>query len=493
VYVYLTPATAFMAAAVLKKLDRVPVVIHVQDVWPESVTESSMAPRSGVAGTLVDRSLHAAIADRLPECPPALAVIAPVDARDGGVARCGFRFRRDVVLNWTDEALFRPAPSDRGGRAGTSGIGTAAPSCTPARWVHFRTSRRRSGRPAAVADVADLVLVGSGVDEDSARRLAVELGAENVRFIGRRAPSEMAALTGVADFQLVTLRDLPIFRGHDPVEATGGAGVRVAVIVSVPGDCAELVESHGVGLACPPDDWLALADRFRQAAKLTAGERMEMGLRAGMVYRTLMSKRAGVDQLEDMLRVAAGVRRRLTASDDRRWHETGDHSPVAGHRPAGPDAGPRPRAHGSELDPMLSDVFFKELEIRTPDRYMASTRRRWPGCTPACWWAPRRRLQDVPRTRCCVLGDTNSCIAALMARRMKCPCTTWRPATGASTRTCRRRRTGAWSITSATSTWSTPSMLGGTCCGGHPPAPDPAHGFADAGGAGALPAADLRV
>jgi len=44
VYVYLTPATAFMAAAVLKKLDRVPVVIHVQDVWPESVTESSMAP-----------------------------------------------------------------------------------------------------------------------------------------------------------------------------------------------------------------------------------------------------------------------------------------------------------------------------------------------------------------------------------------------------------------------------------------------------------------
>jgi hypothetical protein len=82
------------------------------------------------------------------------------------------------------------------------------------------------------------------------------------------------------------------------------------VIVSVPGDCAELVESHGVGLACPPDDWLALADRFRQAAKLTAGERTEMGLRAGMVYRTLMSKRAGVDQLEDMLVVAAGVRRR---------------------------------------------------------------------------------------------------------------------------------------------------------------------------------------
>jgi hypothetical protein len=88
-----------------------------------------------------------------------------------------------------------------------------------------------------------------------------------------------------------------------------------------------------------------------------------------MVYRTLMSKRAGVDQLEDMLVVAAGVSGG-DACHDRRRHASGDHPVVAGDRSARPDARPRAGAHGQNWDAMLSDVFFKELEIRTPDRYM---------------------------------------------------------------------------------------------------------------------------
>ena len=43
------------------------------------------------------------------------------------------------------------------------------------------------------------------------------------------------------------------------------------------------------------------------------------------------------------------------------------------------------------------------------------------------------------------------------------PSTTWRPATAASTRTCRRRPTGGWSTTSPTSTSSTPSTPDATC------------------------------
>jgi glycosyltransferase involved in cell wall biosynthesis len=82
-------------------------------------------------------------------------------------------------------------------------------------------------------------------------------------------------------------------------------------VVSVPGDCAALVEDHGVGLACPPDDWRALADRFGQAAKIPPSERTDMARRARALYESQMSRKAGVDQLEDML-IEAAARRRPT-------------------------------------------------------------------------------------------------------------------------------------------------------------------------------------
>jgi hypothetical protein len=79
-------------------------------------------------------------------------------------------------------------------------------------------------------------------------------------------------------------------------------------VVSAPGDSADLVERAGAGFACPPEDWRALAERFRQVATVGAAERAELGRRARASYEAQMSKRAGVDQLEDML-VEAGGRR----------------------------------------------------------------------------------------------------------------------------------------------------------------------------------------
>jgi glycosyltransferase involved in cell wall biosynthesis len=130
----------------------------------------------------------------------------------------------------------------------------------------------------------------------------VDLKADNIRFLGRKPADEMAAYYAAADFQLVTLRDLDIFRGTIPSKLQAALACGSPVLVSVPGDCAELVEREGVGLACPPEDWRALAERMRQAAKLPADERAEMGRRATETYRSIMSMRSGVDAIEQMLK-----------------------------------------------------------------------------------------------------------------------------------------------------------------------------------------------
>jgi glycosyltransferase involved in cell wall biosynthesis len=306
VYAYLTPATVFAAPALLRLVRGTPVVVHVQDLWPESVTASSMAP-SGAAGRAVDRVLHAAMR-RVYRTASSVAVIAP-SMRDLVVARGADPDRVRVVLNWADEALFGPvdATDEARRQVGHRGRCTIMYAGAMGAFQNIEDSIRAAAAVDHTGEV-DLVLAGSGIAEASARELAAELGAGNLRFLGRRPMTDMPALYAAADYQLVTLRNLPIFRATIPSKLPAALSCGSPVVVSVPGDAAALVENSGVGFACPPEDWRALADRFLQAAKLAPADRAEMARRARECYRSRMSQRAGVDQLEDMLVEAARQR-----------------------------------------------------------------------------------------------------------------------------------------------------------------------------------------
>jgi glycosyltransferase involved in cell wall biosynthesis len=163
----------------------------------------------------------------------------------------------------------------------------------------------RAAAAVARTEEIDLVLVGSGIAEADARALTAQLGADNVRFLGRRPTADMPALYAAADFQLVTLQNLPIFHATIPSKLPTALACGSPVLVSVPGDAAALVEGSGVGLACPPQDWRTLADRFLQAAKIPPVDRADMAHRARECYLSRMSHQAGVDQLEEMLVEAA--------------------------------------------------------------------------------------------------------------------------------------------------------------------------------------------
>jgi len=303
VYVYHPPATAFAAAALARLIRRIPVVLHVQDMWPESVTASAMAP-AGPMGRAIDRGL-AATMRRLYGASTAIAVIAPSMA-ELVIGRGADPGKVRVVLNWTDERLFRPeAPTVLARRAlGHRGRCTIMYAGNIGPFQRVETAIRAA---AAAPDLVDLVFVGSGTEESRARWLADELGAGNVRFLGHRPPEQMAELYAAADYQLITLRDLPALRGTIPSKLQAALACGSPVIVSASGDAAQLVTSTGAGLACPAQDCQALAGSFVAAAGLPAATRAAMGQRARQVYLERMSLRVGTDQIEDMLAKASAA------------------------------------------------------------------------------------------------------------------------------------------------------------------------------------------
>ncbi|WP_412740723.1 non-hydrolyzing UDP-N-acetylglucosamine 2-epimerase [Krasilnikovia sp. MM14-A1259] len=76
---------------------------------------------------------------------------------------------------------------------------------------------------------------------------------------------------------------------------------------------------------------------------------------------------------------------------------------------------------GQNWDPMLSDVFFDELELRRPDRFLGVDTSSLGTVLGGVLAGIEQAITEERPDALLVLGDTNSCIAALMARRMKVP------------------------------------------------------------------------
>ncbi|HEY0699435.1 MAG TPA: glycosyltransferase family 4 protein [Micromonospora sp.] len=299
-YVHHPRSATFATAGLLRLLRRIPTVLHVQDLWP------APAALDGSPGSRADRLVYGGLATatrRVYQAARAIAISAPsmwdlVLAQGADPAKVG------LVLNWTDERIFRPTGPTRAGRQRIGHRGRCLVMHTGATGL-FRRIETAVRAAAAVEGKLDLVLVGPESEERRTRQAVSRLGAPNVRFLAWRSSTEMAELYGAADYQLIMQRDLPVLRGTVPAELQAALSCGSPVVASAAGDTVDLVEHARAGLSCPPEDWAALADRFWLAATIPDEARAQMGQRARQSYLRRMCMRVGVSQIERMLRDAA--------------------------------------------------------------------------------------------------------------------------------------------------------------------------------------------
>ncbi len=75
---------------------------------------------------------------------------------------------------------------------------------------------------------------------------------------------------------------------------------------------------------------------------------------------------------------------------------------------------------GQNFDPNLSDVFFQQLGVRAPDHYLGARGSFGEQIGTILAASERVMLEEKP-DKCLVLGDTNSSLAAIMAKRLGIP------------------------------------------------------------------------
>src|SRR3954470_7311553 len=76
---------------------------------------------------------------------------------------------------------------------------------------------------------------------------------------------------------------------------------------------------------------------------------------------------------------------------------------------------------GQNYDPLLSDVFFEELRVRRPDRYLGVRADSFGAQIGQIMSGSETALRDERPDRLLLLGDTNSSLSAVIAKRLGIP------------------------------------------------------------------------
>jgi len=299
VWVFYSAATVGLPAAALRRVGK-PVLLHVQDLWPESILHSGFV-RDGRALRLVGRATRAWCRANY-RGASALAAISP-GMRQTLIERGAPAEGVQVVYNWADERVFRPQRYDPelASALGFAGKVTVMYAGSLGYVQGLDVAIRAAARLCESHPSFQLVLLGSGVAEEELRSLAGECAADNVRFLGRRPLAEMGRLYAVADAQLVSLSDDPAFAGTIPSKTQAAMACSVPVVMVAAGDAAELIQAAGAGWVSRPGQVQDLAGVFARLCELSVEQRRAVGARGRAYYESQLSVDAGVRVLADVL------------------------------------------------------------------------------------------------------------------------------------------------------------------------------------------------
>jgi glycosyltransferase involved in cell wall biosynthesis len=323
---------AAVAALALARRARVPFVLEVRDVWPESLVQLMGLSRRNplvLVMSLLERHLYKQ-ADLIVSVLPGLA--PHVERVAGHVRAQVVHVPNGVVF---DRARGAASPSERDAGqftvmyAGAHGVPNCLDDLLAAADI---VQRDESTMPDH--ERTRFVLVGDGKEKKSLIDQAQRLRLTNVYFEGPTPKSELIERLKDADAFVLLWRDTPLYRlGVSPNKLFDYFAAARPVIMGLNGP-HDPVREAGAGLSVPAETPAAVAAAVRQLRAMTDSERWTMG-QAGLAF---------LEENHDVSHLAERYAHALERTVERGWparSETLDRSRHGGQHSRGtPDPQP---------------------------------------------------------------------------------------------------------------------------------------------------------
>lgn len=286
-YVYHPPITVGLAAALAGRIRRLPFILDVQDLWPDTIAATGMVGAGrlvGWLGRLCDHVYRRAAA----------IVVQSEGMRTALIDRGVPAAKLTTIHNWSDAEFGEAAATDKAPPHDTrftlvygGNLGRAQALETVVDAAALLQSRR--------SDI-EIVLQGDGVEAVALRERAQRAGVTILRFEPHRPQREIIGVFRRADALLLHLADDPLFSITVPSKTQFYLSLGRPVVAGVAGEAADLLRRSGAAMVAPPGDAQALADAIAAMADTPRDRREAMGRQGLAFYREILSFAQGMDR-----------------------------------------------------------------------------------------------------------------------------------------------------------------------------------------------------
>lgn len=283
-----SPILQAIPALFLGKIKGCPVVLWVQDMWPESLSATGHV-KNRIVLKLVEQAVRFIYRHTDLLLVQSRAFEEPIRALASGTPIAYYP-------NSVDEAFAVPArgeiPSVDGFGAGFSVLFAGNVGVAQAVEVIVEAAFLLRGN----ADI-HFVILGEGSRWQWMKQEAQRRGLSNLHLPGRFPVETMPGFMQKASALLVTLADQEIFKATIPSKVQTYLAAGRPILACLNGEGADLVTEAGAGLAVPAEDAHALAEAVLRLYRMPKQEQDAMGERGRLYCAQHFSHNSLVDQL----------------------------------------------------------------------------------------------------------------------------------------------------------------------------------------------------
>ncbi|TKE90482.1 glycosyltransferase family 4 protein [Vibrio sp. F12] len=288
IYSYHPPLTTSLSACLLGFCKRVPFVVDVQDLWPDTLSATGMVNNKKVLNVV------GKVCDLVYKRASKVVVLSP-GFKKRLVSRGVPAEKVEVIYNWCNEpALDNFELTDiklpENGNlnllfAGNLGFAQGLPSIVKAAEI-------LQSNCVGV----NIVFLGDGVAKQAAIEATEELKLNNVYFLPRVSMQQVGSLLSCADMLLVHLNKSELFEITVPSRTQANMAIGKPIIMGVAGDASDLINKAKAGISCQPDNPESLAEAVTNICSLTELERLSLGEAGKQYYEQHLSLKQGVNK-----------------------------------------------------------------------------------------------------------------------------------------------------------------------------------------------------
>lgn len=291
-----SPVFVGLPAIILKKMKHIPLLMWVQDLWPESLSASG-AVRSPTVLGYVDK----VVSFIYKKCDK---ILVQSKGFIESVEKHGIASEKIVFWpNWAEKLYNSDVNSvqynnkldklPKGFRIMFAGnIGAAQ---------DFETIVEAAEKLKKILDI-QIIVLGDGrikpwVEEEIKKR-----GLNNLHLLGRHSIDSMPAFFSKADVMLVTLKKEDIFALTIPGKVQSYMACAKPIIACLEGEGARVVRESQAGIVCQPEDSDSLVTAILQMYRMRPEEMSILGQNARKYYENNFERDRLIEQFSDIIK-----------------------------------------------------------------------------------------------------------------------------------------------------------------------------------------------